>query len=61
MAKRGDYLKNASAAERERIASMGGDARREKLGKRRTKAIALRAAAVWSAQQKAKKQALSKP
>ena len=59
MAKRGDWLKNQTPEQRKRIASKGGDARAEKLGPKRTKAISRLAARVWSAQQKAKKQALT--
>ena len=58
MAKRGDYLKNASVEERKRIASSGGDARAKSLGKKRRLEISRIGSRVWSAQQKAKKQAL---
>lgn len=60
MAKRGDWLKNQTAEQRRDMASSGGAARAKKLSKRERKAIAIRAASVWSAQQKAKKQALSR-
>ena len=61
MPKRGEWLQNQTAQKRQQIASNGGNERAKRLGKKRTRAIVLRAAAVWSAQQKAKKQALSKP
>ena len=61
MAKRGEWLANLTPDERVAIASKGGEARAKKLGKRATMAISKRASGAWSAQQKAKKQALSKP
>jgi len=60
MAKRGEWLAGLTPEQRSDIASKGGIARAKKLGKRATMAISRRASGAWSAQQKAKKQALSK-
>ncbi len=61
MAKRGDWLKNQTAERRAEIAASGGERRAALLTKRQRQAISDRASGAWSAQQKAKKQALSKP
>ena len=54
-----EWQKSRTPEQRREYASKGGLARKNKLSKRRRKEISAKAAAVWSAMAKAKKQANS--
>ena len=61
MPKRGEWLQKQTPEQRQKIAASGGVERAKNLSKKRRLEISRMGSRVWSAQQKAKKQALSKP